>query len=121
MAMVRAMTPVRALLISIGGGVALALVLVACDPIGQAPANPTPGQTWHQPGNDDLCVWDPRAGWREVDDGEPCEDDGGHVRWSTSTRRPLVSTGRPTSTRKVTSPRPTARRSTPARPRPRSH
>ncbi len=118
--MVGFMTPARALLISIGGGIALALALVACDPTGQAPANPTPGQTWHQPGNDDLCVWATDAGWREVDDGEVCEDDGGHVRWSSSTRRLLISTGRTASTRKVVTTRPTARRSTPARPRPKS-
>ncbi len=111
--MVRAMTPARALLISIGGGIALALTLIACDPTGQAPANPMPGQTWRQPGNDDLCVWTTDAGWREVDDGEPCED-GDHVHWSSSTRRPLVSTARTTSTRKVVTARPTARRSTSA-------
>lgn len=108
------MTGRRALIISIGGGIALAVALIACEPTGQAPANPTPGQTWHQPGNDDLCVWTTDAGWREVDDGEPCEDDGGHIRWSSSTRRPLVSTARTTSTRKAVITRPTARRSTSA-------
>lgn len=51
------------------------------------PASPTVSQTWQQPGNDDLCIWDGTR-WAETDDGADCEDDSdGH-----KVKRPRTTT-----------------------------
>lgn len=72
----------------------LAVLLAGCTP-GSPPPNPTIGQTWQAPGNEDTCVWN-GGRWAEIDDGEDCGwelDDEGHA-----TKRRTVTVAPPTRT-----------------------
>lgn len=78
--------------------VAIVLALVACGP-GGPPANPTVGQTWNAPGNEDTCVWTADGRWAETDDGDDCEDSDRRHTVRTTRTHATTAPPRPSETR----------------------